>query len=76
MLQLDELEGVVGALDRAVDDARRGNDRASELRSRRDKSLILLGFWRGFRNDELSRLGVEHVDAGVGEGISCFLART
>jgi integrase len=75
-LQLDELERVVGALDHAVDEARRGTDRASELRNLRDKSLILLGFWRGFRSDELSRLRVEHVEASAGEGISCFLART
>ena len=75
-LQLDELERVVGALDRAVDAARRGCDRAAELRSLRDKSLILLGFWRGFRSDELSRLRVEHVEASAGEGISCFLGRT
>ena len=75
-LQLDELERVVGALDRAVNAARRGNDRAAELRSLRDKSLILLGFWRGFRSDELSRLRVEHVEANAGEGISCFLGRT
>src|SRR5471032_1858219 len=68
-LQLDELERVVGALDRSVDAARRGNDRAAELRSLRDKSLILLGFWRGFRSDELSRLRVEHVEASAGEGI-------
>lgn len=75
-LQLDELERVVGALDRAVNAARRGNDRAAELRSLRDKSLILLGFWRGFRSDELSRLRVEHVEVNAGEGISCFLGRT
>jgi integrase len=73
-LQLDELERVVGTLDRAVDDARRANDRTSELRNLRDKSLILLGFWRGFRSDELSRLRVEHVEASGGEGITCFLA--
>lgn len=75
-LQLDELERVVGALDRAIDAARLGRDRAAELRSLRDKSLILLGFWRGFRSDELSRLRVEHVEASAGEGISCFLGRT
>ena len=75
-LQLDELERVVGTLNRAVDDARRNNDRASELRNLRDKSLILLGFWRGFRSDELSRLHVEYVEASAGEGITCFLPWT
>ncbi|MBA5604277.1 tyrosine-type recombinase/integrase [Duganella sp. FT3S] len=75
-LQLDELERVVGGLESAINAARRCNDRASELRSLRDKSLILLGFWRGFRSDELSRLCVEQVEASAGEGISCFLGRT
>jgi len=75
-LQLDELERVVGSLARAVDAARLGNDRAGELRNLRDKSLILLGFWRGFRSDELCRLRVEDVEAKAGEGISCFLARS
>jgi len=75
-LQLDELERVVGALDRAVGAAQLGNDRAGELRNLRDKSLILLGFWRGFRSDELCRMRVEHVEAKAGEGISCFLGRT
>lgn len=75
-LQLDELERVVGALDHAIDVARRRGDRAGELRYLRDKSLILLGFWRGFRSDELSRLRVEHVQASAGEGITCFLAWT
>lgn len=75
-LQLDELERVVGVLEGAIEAARRGKDRAGELRSLRDRSLILLGFWRGFRSDELSRLRVEHVEARAGEGISCFLGRT
>lgn len=42
----------------------------------RDKALLLLGFWRGFRGDELTRLHVEHVDAIRGEGMTCFLPRT
>lgn len=75
-LQLDEIEGVVSALDLAADEARRANDRATELRNLRDKSLILLGFWRGFRSDELSQLRVENVEASAGAGISCFLGRT
>lgn len=75
-LQLDELERVVSALDLAVDAARQADDRATELRILRDKSLILLGFWRGFRSDELSHLRVENVEARAGEGMSCFLGRT
>ncbi len=34
---------------------------------------MLLGFWRGFRGDELTRLRVEHVEAVSGQGMTCFL---
>src|SRR5471030_229944 len=51
-------------------------DRARHLRLQRDKALLLLGFWRGFRGDELARLRVEHVDAVAGQGMSCFLPLT
>lgn len=73
-LLLTELEGVVASLDGAIAAARCADDRAAELRNLRDKSMLLLGFWRGFRSDELSRIRVEHVQAKAGEGISCYLA--
>jgi integrase len=75
-LMLDELEYVIASLDKAVNVARGAGDRGTELRNLRDKSLLLLGFWRGFRSDELSRLRVEHVQAKAGEGISCYLGST
>ena len=39
-------------------------------------SLILLGFWRGFRSDELCRLQIEHVQAHAGSGITLYLPRS
>lgn len=33
--------------------------------------MLLLGFWRGFRSDELVRLAVEDVEAVENEGMSC-----
>lgn len=39
-------------------------------------ALVLLGFWRGFRGDELIRVQVEHLRLVEGEGITCFLPRT
>jgi len=75
-LQLENLEHVVRWIDSSVDLARRANHRGAELRHLRDKSLLLLGFWRGFRSDELSRLTVEHIDVRPGEGMVCFLSRT
>lgn len=46
------------------------------LRHRRNKALFLLGFWRGIRGDELTRLQAEHVTITPGEGMVCFLPRT
>jgi hypothetical protein len=37
---------------------------------------LLLGFWRGFRGDELTRLQIEHIDVVPGEGMSCYLPQT
>ena len=34
---------------------------------------MLLGFWRGFRCDELSRIEIQHVQVVPGEGMSLFL---
>lgn len=47
--------------------------RARLLRAKRDRALMLLGFWRAFRSDELCRLQVEHIQARAGEGMILFL---
>ncbi len=75
-LQLDLLEQVAQWLDAAVDIARAQRHRGGELRHLRNKALLLLGFWRGFRGDELTRLRVEHVDVVPGEGMTCYFPRT
>jgi hypothetical protein len=38
--------------------------------------MLLLGFWRGFRTDELVRLDIEHLTLVPGQGMTCFLPRT
>jgi len=75
-LQLTQLGQVVDWLDEAGTAARDRDDRAAQLRHLRDRALILLGFWRGFRGDELIRLQVEHVHLVPGEGMTCFLPRS
>ena len=60
-LQLARLAQVDDWLATAIEAAREHGDRANELRHLRDRSLILLGFWRGFRGDELIRVQVEHL---------------
>jgi integrase len=50
--------------------------RADQLRALRDRALILLGFWRAFRSDELSRLCIQDIAAVPGEGLTLYLTRT
>lgn len=75
-LQLKHLEQVVGWLERDAEQARAEGDRPRWLRAKRDTALILLGFWRGFRSDELCRLQIEHVQAVPGAGITLYLPRS
>jgi integrase len=51
-------------------------DRGAELRHLRDRAIVLLGFWRGFRGDELVRLLAEHVEIVPGEGLTCYFSQT
>lgn len=49
---------------------------AVALRRTRDRALVLLGFWRGFRADELTSLRIENIEIAPGEGMTCFLPRS
>ncbi|KTB88014.1 recombinase [Pseudomonas syringae pv. syringae PD2766] len=75
-LQLQDLETVIAWLDADARDASAQNDQPRLLRCRRDTALILLGFWRGFRSDELCRLQVQDVKAMAGSGITLYLPRS
>lgn len=66
--QLDEW------LQAAIHRSEQGQDRAALLRHTRNRSLLLLGFWRGFRADELIHLRVENVKVTPGEGLVCYLS--
>lgn len=75
-LQLTELARVCHWLEGAIQVALNHGDTADALRLRRDQALLLLGFWRGFRTDELVHLRVEHLTLVPGQGMTCFLPRT
>lgn len=75
-LQLDQLKQVVEWLEVSLDSACQIGDRQRVLRHVRDKALLLIGFWRGFRGDELTRLRIEDVEVVQGEGMTCYLAQT
>ncbi|XOV78094.1 MAG: tyrosine-type recombinase/integrase [Aestuariibacter sp.] len=51
-LPLKELEQTINWLDARISEHNTG----ASLASYRDKALLLVGFWRGFRSDELCRL--------------------
>lgn len=75
-LDLEVLERVDRWLAENIERSQRQGDNASMLRFTRDRSLILLGFWRGFRSDELARLTVENVQIVSTEGMTCYLDRS
>lgn len=75
-LQLQHLEQVALWLENEAVQASAAGDHSRLLRCRRDSALILLGFWRGFRSDELCRVQVEDVQAVAGSGITLYLARS
>ncbi len=75
-LLLRHLEQAVVWLEREATFAAEHNDFKSVMRHRRDIALVLIGFWRGFRGDELARLHVEHTQAEAGTGIIFYLPHT
>lgn len=74
--QLEQLVQVTNYLDIHIQLAQRSAKYEDELRLARNKALLLLGFWRGFRGDELTRLQIEHVEITPNRGMSCYFPRT
>lgn len=72
-LQLQHLEQAVAWLEQEAARAADAQDLATLRRCRRDAALLLIGFWRGFRSDELSRLRVEDIRAQAGSGMTLYL---
>jgi integrase len=75
-LQLEQLAAVDRWLEAAIVTAKRNKDRGAQLRYVRNRALLLLGFWRGFRGDELTRLRAEHVEVVPGQGMTCYFPIT
>lgn len=75
-LLLEHLQTAARAFEDEAQAARERHDLPALLRARRDAALLLLGFWRGFRGDELARLRVEHVQAQAGVGMTLFVTQS
>ena len=72
-LQIEELAAVVAALTDQRAEARTAGNVGEERRLTRDLALLLLGFWRAFRGDELVRLEVQYVTQQPGVGMTVHL---
>ena len=72
-IQLVQLTAIVSHLDQQI--ARQDVHRLP-LQLLRNKALMLIGFWRAFRSDELARLNAKHIQAVPGSGMEIYLPRT
>lgn len=75
-LQLAQLERLAAWLDGQIREAEANGDTRMHRTHLRNRALVLLGFWRGFRSDELSRLRIEHITVEPARGMTLFLPRT
>lgn len=76
-LELLQLQQVCTWLNQAADEPRVATDaRVHRLRLARDQAMLLIGFWRGFRADELSRITIENTTVESGKGLLFFLPQT
>jgi len=72
-IQLQELELCVRHLEAAALSADQAGDATLRRRSLRDRALILIGFWRAFRSDEMCRLQIEHIEVVPDRGMTLYL---
>lgn len=75
-LQLEVLAQAIQWLEEQREQARQQQRYADLLRHTRDQCLLLIGFWRGFRSDELIRLEIGRIEVVAGEGMTIHLPRT
>ena len=75
-LQLNQLKLLVSWIDQQREIIGAETNHPRLLKLTRDKALILMGFWRAFRSDELTRLAVEHIQIYPGQGMECYLPRS
>lgn len=68
-LGIADLARVVQVLECAAAEANESGDRKTLLQQKRDLAFLLIGFWRGFRGNELCNLQVQNVHAERGIGL-------
>lgn len=71
--QLEQLEQLDAWLAVQMTTASAQGNQTLLLKCARNRALVLIGFWRGFRSDELSRLEIDNINAVADEGMTLFL---
>lgn len=75
-VQIEQLQQIVDYLEQQIQETTDLDNNALRFQCLRNKSFLLMGFWRGFRSDELRRLDASNVNISPGEGMTLFLPRT
>ncbi len=75
-IALHHVETIDAYLQEKIAEARAAQNSHLLQQAMRDRAIVLLGFWRGFRSDELSRIEIQHVSIVRDEGISLYLPYT
>lgn len=75
-LMLDTLEHVVSRIEKDLVSDEAAINPAFVGKLLRNRSLILLSFWRAFRSDEICRMQIEHIHVDEKRGLSIHLPRT
>jgi len=73
-LQIEQLQAIDGWITEHL--SQTDTRSVNSLKLLRDRALILLGFWRAFRGDELTRIRVENVSVIPGVGMEIFIPRS
>ncbi|WP_416311300.1 site-specific integrase [Pseudomonas sp. W03] len=72
-LQVTELEVCVNWLQSDLLSINYQEEPGRYLRDIRDRALLLIGFWRAFRSDDLCNVRVENIMVARGEGMQVFI---
>jgi len=59
-----------------IDDQLSTATKPEALQLTRNKAMLLVGFWRAFRSDELSRMTIEYVEILPGQGMTIYLLQS
>lgn len=75
-LTLGAIAAIVKSLNERHSLAIQSDDFRTALRCTRDKAILLVGFWRAFRSDELSNMNAENVQFKLGVEMKITLAHS